>query len=31
MNRCASRRDVKYEDWKGHKLDRAMLEKLQAG
>jgi len=25
----SERPDVKYEDWKGHKLDRAMLELLQ--
>lgn len=27
----SKRTDVKYEDFKGHKLDRAMLELLQAG
>ncbi len=26
----SGRSDVKYEDWRGHKLDRAMLERLQA-
>jgi hypothetical protein len=25
----SGRTDVKYEDWRGHKLDRAMLELLQ--
>ena len=25
----SDRADVKYEDWRGHKLDRAMLELLQ--
>lgn len=27
----SERADVTYEDWRGHKLDRAMLELLQAG
>jgi hypothetical protein len=27
----SERRDVRYEDYKGHKLDRAMLELLKAG
>ena len=27
----SGRSDVDYEDWRGHKLDRAMLELLQAG
>jgi endoglucanase len=27
----SGRRDVAYEDWRGHKLDRAMLEVLKAG
>jgi endoglucanase len=27
----SGRRDVAYEDWRGHKLDRAMLEILRAG
>lgn len=27
----SGREDVKYEDWRGHKLDRAMLELLQNG
>lgn len=27
----SARQDVKYEDWRGHKLDRAMLELLQQG
>jgi endoglucanase len=26
----SGRTDVAYEDWRGHKLDRAMLELLQA-
>ena len=26
----SDRSDVKYEDWRGHKLDRAMLEILQS-
>jgi endoglucanase len=26
----SGRKDVKYEDWKGHKLDRAMLELIKA-
>ena len=27
----SDRKDVKYEDWKGHKLDRAMMDRLVAG
>ena len=27
----SGRSDVAYESWRGHKLDRAMLEVLQAG
>jgi len=27
----SGREDVKYEDWRGHKLDRAMLELLEKG
>ncbi len=27
----SGRRDVAYDDWEGHQLDRAMLELLQAG
>jgi endoglucanase len=26
----SKRQDVQYEDWKGHKLDRKMLELIQA-
>ena len=26
----SDREDVAYEDWRGHKLDRAMLDLLQA-
>ena len=26
----SDRADVTYEDWRGHKLDRAMLELLQS-
>jgi endoglucanase len=26
----SGRADVSYEDWRGHKLDRAMLELLQS-
>jgi hypothetical protein len=26
----SGRADVQYEDWRGHKLDRAMLRLLQA-
>ncbi|NLH98482.1 MAG: glycoside hydrolase, partial [Chthonomonadales bacterium] len=26
----SERADVRYEDWRGHKLDRAMLELLKA-
>ncbi len=27
----SGRKDVRYEDYKGHKLDRAMLELLKTG